>query len=291
MIRLRREHWMLAFFLALATHLAAYLYSISLPGIEPVYRGGGTFDQDGKQSPGAAGVFVQLGNSGESSGDKPGKAALKEQAPAQRARESLAQGFVAGQDKTGSGAKETEPPETPEPAGKRVPEQTESTPAKETEKPKTKIAAAPAPRRKPKRPNLLPEMETLGRRLSVQGPTETARPAARTKPPPVNTAKQDATTAPGKSMGENKITSALSFSKQGGQVGTASSNRTGEVRELNYVDQVMLWLKRHGAYPYQAQMFRLEGTVTLRFAINREGKILYYNLIKKSEWHLLSTLR
>ena len=96
MIRLRQQHWMLAFVLALATHLAAYLYSISLPGSAPVYRGGGTFDQVGKQSRSAAGVFVQLGHSGQNSGEKDGKAALKEQAPVQRARAHLAQGFVAG---------------------------------------------------------------------------------------------------------------------------------------------------------------------------------------------------
>ncbi len=257
MIRLRQQHWMLAFVLALATHLAVYLYSINLPGGEPVYRGGTMFDHDGKQSPGTAGIFVQLGKSGKSSGDSPGKAALKEQAPAQRPRESLAQGFVAGLDKTGSGAKETEPPEIPEPAGKRVPEQTVSSPAKdvgpatkktkEAEKPKTKIAAVPAPKRKPKPPNLLPEMETLGRRLSVQGPDETVQPAEPAKPAPANAARQGAKTDAGKSKGEEKTINNLAFVNRGGGVGTASGNRTGEVRELNYEDRVMLWLKRHGA--------------------------------------------
>ena len=298
MIRLRRQHWMLAFFLALAIHSAAFLYSISLPGGEPVYRGGGTFDQDGKQSPSAAGVFVRLGKSGESSGKEPGKAALKEQAPAQRLRESLAQGFVAGEDKPGSGAKETVPPETPEPVGKRVPEQTVSTPAKEVgpapkkieeaKKPETKIAAVPAPRRKPKRTNPLPEMETLGRRLSVQGPAETTRPTAQAKPSRANAPRQGAKNEAGKSKGDEKTISSLAFVNQGSRVGTASGNRTGQIRELNYEDQVLLWLKRHGAYPYEAAMYRLEDTVTLKFAINRQGKILYYNLIKRSKWYLLN---
>ena len=35
-------------------------------------------------------------------------------------------------------------------------------------------------------------------------------------------------------------------------------------------------------------MYRLKDTVTLKFAINRKGKILYYYLIKKSQWHLLN---
>ncbi len=296
MTRLRQQHWMLAFTLALATHLAAYLYSINLPGSEPVYRGGGTFDQDGKQSPSAAGVFVQLGKSGESSGEKAEKATLKEQAPAQRTRESLAQGYVAGEGNPGSGAEETKPADTPEPASKRVSKQTLSTPAKEVgpapkkikeaKKPEMKIAAVPAPKRKPKRTNLLPEMETLGRRLSVQGPTETARPAAHAKPSRANAVRQGTKPGAGKSKGNEKITSGLAFVNR--RVGTASGNRTGEVRELNYDDQVLLWLKRHGAYPYEAAMYRLEGTVTLKFAINRQGKILYYKLVKRSKWNLLN---
>ena len=50
----------------------------------------------------------------------------------------------------------------------------------------------------------------------------------------------------------------------------------------------MLWLKQHGAYPYEAAMWQLEGTVMLKFAINRQGDILYYNLVKQSRWHLLN---
>jgi protein TonB len=238
---------------------------------------------------GAAGVYVRLGKSGKTSGDKPGQAALKEQAPAERPRESPAQGVVAGQDKKGSGAKEKEPPKTPEPVAKRVPKKTAPTPAKEEKKPKTKTAAPPAPRRRPKPPNFMPEMETLGRRLSVQGPTETARRAARPKPPPGKAARPGAGTGAGGSKGAEKTTSALAFSTGGGgRVGTTSGNRTGEVRELNYVDQVLHWLKGYGSYPREARMFRLEDTVTLKFAINRQGKILYYTLVKKSEWHLLN---
>jgi protein TonB len=295
-IRLRQQHWMFAFVLALVTHLAAYLYSIKLPGSEPVYRGGGTFDQDDKLTPSAAGVLVQLGNSGESSGNKAGRAALKEQASTQRTRESLAQGFVAGAGKPGSGAKETEPAEIPEPTGKRVLEQTPSVPmkevgpaleeVKEAKKPKSKVAAVPAPRLKPRRPNLMPEIETLGRRLSVQGPAETPRPPTRANPSRSEAAREGAKTGAGKSKTDEKISKGLAFANR--QVGTASGNRSGEVRELNYEDQVLLWIKRHGAYPYDAAMYRLEDTVTLKFAINRQGKILYYKLIKRSKWDLLN---
>ena len=135
----------------------------------------------------------------------------------------------------------------------------------------------------------MPEMETLGRRFSVQGPSETARAAAPAKPPPGKAARPGAGTGAAGSKGAEKTASALSFrSGGGGRVGTTSGNRTGEVRELNYVDHVLHWLKRYGSYPRGARMFQLEDTVTLKFAINRQGKILYYTLIKKSEWHLLN---
>ncbi|MDA1091626.1 MAG: TonB family protein [Proteobacteria bacterium] len=308
MIRQRQQHWMLAFLLAFATHFAVYLYSINLPGSPPVFRGGGSFDQSGKESPSAAGILVKLGKSGESSGEKPSKAALKEQAPAQRPQEALAQAFAPGEGKPGSDAKEAEPPETPEAASKRAPEPTVSPPAKDVgpapeitkdaEKPETKITAAPIPKRKPKRPNLLPEMETLGRRLSVQGPAEATQSTAQAKPPLAAASPVDGRNDAGKPKGDEKTASEakddektpkqLSFINRGGGVGTASGNRTGEIRELNYEDRVMLWLKQHGAYPYEAAMYRLEDVVTLKFAINRQGKILYYELIKESKWHLLN---
>ena len=296
MIRLYRQHWTYAFILALAAHLAAFIIWIDHPGSETVYRGGGTFDQADRQSPSAAGVFVQLGKSGESSGETPEPAALEEQAPAQTTRESLAQGFVAGEGKPGSNTKEKEPLETPKPAGKPVLEQTVSAPAKEVgpapkkikkaKKPETKIVAVPVPKRKPKRANLMPEMETLGRRLSVQGPDEADQAAA--KPTPASAAPQDAETGSGTSEEEKKILTDLAFINRGGGIGTASGNRTGEVRELNYEERVMLWLKRHGSYPYAAAIYQLEGTVMLKFVINRQGDILNYQLLKQSKWHLLN---
>lgn len=298
MIRLRQRHWTFAFILAFTAHLVVFLLLIDRPGAEPVYRGGGTFDQTDKQSPSATGVFVQLGKSGESSGETPEPAALEEQASSEQTRESLAQGFVAGADEIGSGTEEAEPVEIPEPASERVPEQTVSTPAEddgpapkqseEAETPTSEIAATvPVPKRKPKPPKLLPELETLGRRLSVQGPDE-ADQAAAAKPTPASAAPQDAKTGSGTSEEEKKILTDLAFVNRGGGIGTASGNRTGEVRELNYEERVMLWLKRHGSYPYAAAIYQLEGTVMLKFVINRQGDILNYQLLKQSKWHLLN---
>ena len=140
----------------------------------------------------------------------------------------------------------------------------------------------------PKPPALMPELETLGRRLSVQGPPKMTQPATQAQSSQTEAERQGAKNSIGKANEKVQTASGIAFVNQGSRVGTASGNRTGEVRELNYQDQVLLWLRRHGAYPREAAMFNLVGTVTVKFAINRQGKILYHYLVKKSEWHLLN---
>jgi protein TonB len=216
----------------------------------------------------------------------------------QRADETPAQAFAAGEGNPGSSVKGTEPTENLEPAGKRVAERSVHTPEKEVgpalkkirdaKEPETDFAAAPIPRRRPKRADLLPELETLGQRLSVQEPPGTSWPVARAERSNVKATREGAKNSADKSKSDERTISSLSFENRGGQLGTASGNRTGEVRELNYQDRVLLWLKQHGAYPYEAAMYRLQDTVMLKFAINRDGKILYYQLTKKSKWHLLN---
>lgn len=36
-------------------------------------------------------------------------------------------------------------------------------------------------------------------------------------------------------------------------------------------------------------MYRLEDIVTVKFSINRQGKILCYELVRKSKWYLLNS--
>lgn len=268
MIRLRRRHWVYAFSMALLVHMASYLSLVSFPGGEPAWRGGGAFDQGGNLSPSSAGVLVQLGNPGESSGERKEQAALQEQSPAPKSREDQSQGFVASKEKPGVGAEESAipPAEKTGPAPLKLPDATSS---------ESKIVTAPVPKRKPKRRHLLPEIESPARRLPVQGPPQSS---------PEKTRKSAIDTTPS----GQKATKSLAFVDRKGRVGTASSNTTGEIRELNYEDQVLLWLKRHGSYPYDAAVFRLEDTVTLEFAINRKGEILYHYLVKKSKYPLLN---
>lgn len=291
MIFRRQQHWMLAFLLALTVHSAAFLYSISLPGGEPVYRGGGSYDDGSKPSPNANGIFVQLGNSGESYGEVFDQAALEEKAPLQSTRESLAQGFVASTGLPGSEAEEAEPtdtPDPPEPTSIRVLEKPKRTPANEVgpatektieaEKPDSDYAAIPTPNRKPKPPIPLPEIETLERRLSVQGPPE-EEPA---KTSSTNVGRQGTMADAESSTQNTAYESSFAFDTQGARDGTASSNLTGEVRKYNYYDQVVLYIKRYGAYPREAAPYLLEDTVVFKFAINRQGKVLYSHLVKPS---------
>ena len=287
---LTSRQWTAAFTIAVAVHAAVWLYSVRLPGGAPVYRGGGTFEQGDATSSNAAGVLVRLGNAGESTGEQPGPAQLAEEAPAQASRESLAQAAAPGTETPGAAVPDAPPtevatPEAPVPAPEP---QTASVPApdpapnvRETPPP---TAAAPVPKRKPAPPDFMPELETLGRRLSVQSPEERATATAPARPAPGDSGAGGS----GADAGEGKGPSRLSMISGEQSLGTAGSSRTGEVRELNYEDKVLLWLKRHGAYPYEAAMYRLEDTVTLKFAINRRGDILYYKLTKKSKYHLLN---
>ncbi len=80
----------------------------------------------------------------------------------------------------------------------------------------------------------------------------------------------------------------VSFAKMASRVGNASGNESGAIPRLNYEDRVLLWLKRHGAYPREAARWNVEGVVVLRFAILRDGTIRYHTLVNKSSWDLLN---
>ncbi len=317
MIRLRRHHWALAFGLAMALHLAAYVYVAGRPAGAPVYRGGGTFEQGDAPASSAAAVFVQLGNSWKSAGDEVDSAALREEAPEVEAPEPVTQGVVAEEilpEPEPEPEPKVQPPEPPqvveaepiaeaesepvETPAEVVPEEEVEAVVEEAETPleevaeetlpEAQVAAVPLPRRKPTRQMVLPEMETLGRRLSVQQPAEPARAAVKTDVPPAESAREGTETSAGTAEGDAETPALLNFASQQASAGTAGGDKTGEVRELNYEDQVLLWLKRNGSYPYEAAMYRLEDVVTLKFAINRQGRILYFELIKKSQYHLLN---
>ncbi len=121
---LREYHWALAFTLAVMLHLAAYIWIFGQPGAPQTFRGGGLFEQGGQKADSAAGVFVTLGQAGESAGEQPVEAEERVEAAPLQPEQSRAQGFVEGLEALGSDVDEAEPVEEPEPAAEAVAEET-----------------------------------------------------------------------------------------------------------------------------------------------------------------------
>lgn len=286
--------WSVAIFAAIVIHAGLYALTITFPGGDVIYQGGGSFDQAGKTSQGAGGVFVQLGNSADSAGDTARPVSREEQGQDQESQQTLAQGGGLEDDAPGAGDEKSEPQQPAVAESESLTETAVAAPepdlakeiAKKPIRPNKKFASVPKPTTKPRRRDLIPELETLGRRMSVQGPLETAKPGQPEKP--AETKTQSAKANSGKSAQKGSASASLAFVNRGGGQGDASSNREGEIRALNYEDMVLLWLKRFGQYPYEAAMWRLEDTVTLKFAINRQGEILYHFLVKESQYPLLN---
>lgn len=57
--------------------------------------------------------------------------------------------------------------------------------------------------------------------------------------------------------------------------------------ERDYLSLLSAWLERHKQYPSRAQRRRQEGTVQLRFVVDREGKVLSYQIENTSGYTLL----
>lgn len=131
----------------------------------------------------------------------------------------------------------------------------------------------------------------------LQAPVQSDAPAKTASAAPTQASKQNdapAQTASAAAVQGNAKAAAqpsarvMSFASQASGMGNASGNELGAVSRLNYEDRVLLWLKRHGTYPREGLRFKMEGIVLLRFAIRRDGTILYYDLIKESSWDTLN---
>jgi protein TonB len=77
--------------------------------------------------------------------------------------------------------------------------------------------------------------------------------------------------------------------------GSASSGNTLQAQSgggtpgqrADYFAELRVWLEQHKQYPYMAQRMRQEGTVQLRFVMDREGHVLSYNIDKSSGYSTL----
>lgn len=57
--------------------------------------------------------------------------------------------------------------------------------------------------------------------------------------------------------------------------------------EQDYLSMLSAWLERHKQYPARAQRRRQEGTVYLRFVVDRKGEVLSYQVERTSGYALL----
>ncbi len=62
--------------------------------------------------------------------------------------------------------------------------------------------------------------------------------------------------------------------------GERAGSRSGSVKD--YFSRLMTWLNRHKEYPAALKKAKKQGTVTLRFSINRRGEILDSRILKGS---------
>ena len=284
-MRLRAHHWLLAFTLALLAHLLLFL-SQQEALLEPPklqFRGGGLFDEGG-DNPDSGGVLVTLGRLGETPGDAPEEVATSPQPPEEPAPPQLSQPEAVAVP---------EPEPEPEPVPEPEPEVTEEAPVEPAPEPEapSEVAALPEPTpepepveevppppiplRKPEPPRPEPQLEVVERRLPVQAPTESPPPEP--QPP----AEPNAAQAPSEPL----VAAELPIVP--GRIGDASGNETGLVPRLNYEQRVLLWLKRNGNYPRDSYRYNQEGVVLLEFTIDRSGRILSYDILESSGYHLL----
>jgi protein TonB len=80
---------------------------------------------------------------------------------------------------------------------------------------------------------------------------------------------------------ENTITSAKP-STGGDNTGARDSDTNKE-----YTATLLAWLERHKHYPRQARISRMEGNAILYFRIDRDGKVLDYQLVQSTGHYVL----
>jgi len=72
--------------------------------------------------------------------------------------------------------------------------------------------------------------------------------------------------------------------------GNTSQEQSGEAtpdQRADYFAELRTWLEQHKQYPYMAQRMRQEGTVQLRFVMDREGNVLSWSIDQSSGYSAL----
>jgi protein TonB len=172
-----------------------------------------------------------------------------------------------------------EPTPTPEPVRQK---QADPRPKPEST---TQHASQPAPEPRPRSKTA----------TSADARTPAAR--ARTTPDDRPRAGRDArasasTPASGEARGQGRQAAAgrgsgAGLGKQGTGRGRGQGAGTGAGGARNYYGQLAAWLNRHKRYPSRARRMRQQGTVQVRFTIDRNGRVVSHQVIASSGHPLL----
>lgn len=67
-----------------------------------------------------------------------------------------------------------------------------------------------------------------------------------------------------------------------------SISKPQEVQKAQYENVVRAWLNRQKHYPRQALFQKIEGSLTLKLSLNRQGKVISHQIIQPSQSNLLN---
>lgn len=281
------RHWITALSAALVAHagLVALLYEPSLPPV-------------GARATGLSGIEISLGPAGGAPGAASMETASTETADdsrrtdeAEPKRKSKPEDMVEAMPDAKGTAKSTPPPKqeaiaktrpavpVPAPTHEAKPESTPDT------KPEPKAEAKTQPQPKQKSvAETTPVAPSPTHRSELKDETLTE-----SKPGPVAQARVvNPESAPQKQSAPQGV-NGISGSKDRPESGDGDTGAGGGVPglERDYFAQLSAWLERHKLYPSRAQRRGQEGTVYLRFVVDRKGKVLSYQIERTSGYALL----
>lgn len=169
---------------------------------------------------------------------------------------------------------ESEPKEQPQPDPKQKPEQ----------KPKPEPKPEPKPQPEPK-PEPEPEPEPEPQPEPQPKPEPEPRPAPQPEPTSGHTTSTQPT---GTGPTANTTQQAVPGSNAGGGSGGVPGS-TGTVADTppSYRAKLRAWLVKHKRYPRRARRLRMEGTAVLYFVMDRNGRVLNWEIRASSGHELL----
>jgi len=301
MIPVPRRFWVLGFTAALVVHAAIFAGIFWRPA------------ESGARGAGTGGIQVSLGPTGGSPGSIDAAADTPEAENVQPVEATVE---PAPPETTGTPSQSvtTEPVDTATELNESVTaksaetaEPSESVAAEEVEttaeaRPVVKaepVEAAVQPLEPiPEKPVEQAQVNTAATVESKEVDTRQAEPEE-PEPEPVEEAEPKAaqTVEAKVSDTEQVARSAPSIAGSAGESGNQASEGAGSGEDASgggvpgasadYVAQLRAWLEKHKRYPRRAQLRRLEGTALLHFVIDREGRVLEYNIREGSGHEIL----